>query len=90
MLKKVPHTYVIIFSLIVFSAVLTWIIPGGEFERETKVVNGVEREIIKNQSFQFVEKDIQTWQVFSSLFDGFLRTSNIIALIIIIGGAFWI
>lgn len=90
MLKKVPHTYVIIFSLIVFSAVLTWVIPGGEFERETKVVNGVEREIIKNQSFEYTERAEQTWQVFSSFFDGFLRTSNIIALIIIIGGAFWI
>jgi uncharacterized ion transporter superfamily protein YfcC len=90
MLKKVPHTYVIIFSLIVLSAALTWVIPGGEFARETKMVNGVEREIIKNQSFHFVEKDVQTWQIFSSFFDGFLRTSNIIALIIIIGGAFWI
>jgi uncharacterized ion transporter superfamily protein YfcC len=76
MLKKVPHTYVIIFSLIVFSAVLTWVIPGGEFERETKVVNGVEREVIKNQSFRYTEKEVQTWQVFSSFFDGFLRTSG--------------
>ncbi len=90
MLKKVPHTYVIIFTLIVLSAALTWIIPGGSFERELKVVNGVEREIIKNNSFQFADKDVQTWQVFSSFFDGFLRTSNIIVLIIMIGGAFWI
>ena len=90
MLKKVPHTYVIIFSLIILSAVLTWVIPGGEFNREIKVVNGVEREIIQNNSFHPVEKDVQSWQVFSSFFDGFLRTSNIIALILLIGGAFWI
>ncbi len=90
MLRKVPHTYVIIFFLIVLSAVLTWIIPGGEFARETKIINGVEREVIKNQSFHFVEKNVQTWQIFSSFFDGFLRTSNIIILIIMIGGAFWI
>ena len=90
MLKKVPHTYVIIFSLIVLSATLTWIIPGGEFNRETKMVNGLEREIIQNNSFHPVEKQMQTWQVFSSFFDGFLRTSNIIALIVLIGGAFWI
>ena len=90
MLKKVPHTYVIIFSLILFSAVLTWIIPGGAYEREFKTVNGVGREIIKSNSFQFAAKEVQTWQVFSSFFDGFLRTSNIIVLIIMIGGAFWI
>ena len=90
MLKKVPHTYVIIFSLIVFCAVLTWFIPGGEFEREQTVVNGVEREIIKPGSFQYIESDRQTWQSFSAFFDGFVNTANIIAFIIMIGGAFWI
>ncbi|WP_321996489.1 hypothetical protein [Draconibacterium orientale] len=49
MLKKVPHTYVIIFFLIVFCALLTWIIPGGQFERESVVVNGVERSVIQKR-----------------------------------------
>lgn len=90
MLKKVPHTYVIIFILIIFCAVCTWFIPGGEFERETIVVNNVEREVIKPGSFQFTESNQQTWQVFSAFFDGFVNTSNIIAFILMIGGAFWI
>ena len=30
----IPHTYVIVFSFIIAAAVLTWILPGGEFERE--------------------------------------------------------
>lgn len=90
MLKKVPHTYVIIFGLIIFCAILTWLIPGGEFERETIVVNGVERSVIKADSFQYIESEIQTWQIFSSFFDGFVNTANIIAFILMIGGAFWI
>lgn len=90
MLKKVPHTYVIIFFLIVFCALLTWIIPGGQFERESVVVNGVERSVIQNGSFHKTDSHLQTWQVFSSFFDGFLSTSNIIALILLIGGSFWI
>lgn len=90
MLKKVPHTYVIIFGLIIFCAVLTWIIPGGEFKRETVIVNGIPREVIQNQSFQYIESDLQTWQIFSSFFDGFVNTANIIAFILMIGGAFWI
>ena len=81
MLKKVPHTFVIIFGLIVFCAVLTWSIPGGEFEREMVSVNGDEREVIKSQSFQFIESDMQTWQIFSAFFDGFVNTANIIAFI---------
>ena len=35
MFKKVPHTYVIIFTLIVLAAVATWFVPAGEFERQT-------------------------------------------------------
>lgn len=90
MLKKVPHTYVIIFGLIIFCAVLTLIIPGGEFKRETVIVNGIPREVIQSQSFQFIESEIQTWQIFSAFFDGFVNTANIIAFILMIGGAFWI
>lgn len=90
MLKKVPHTYVIIFGLIIFCSVLTWIIPGGEFEREIISVNGVEREVIKGESFHYVESNFQTWQIFSAFFDGFVNTANIIAFILMIGGAFWI
>ncbi len=90
MLKKVPHTYVIIFLLIAFCAVCTWFIPGGEFERETIVVNQVEREVIKPGSFRIMESRPQTWQIFSAFFDGFVNTADIIIFIIMIGGAFWI
>ncbi len=90
MLKKIPHTYVIIFSLIIICAFFTWVIPGGEFEREHIVVNNVEREVIKTGSFQFTESNAQTWQVFSAFFNGFVNTANIIAFILMIGGAFWI
>ncbi|MDL2320615.1 AbgT family transporter [Alistipes sp. OttesenSCG-928-B03] len=90
MLKKVPHTYVIVFSIIIVCAVLTWIIPGGEYDRETVVVDGVERTVISDGSFHDVPRSPQTWQVFSALFEGFERQAGIIAFILIIGGAFWI
>ena len=56
MLKKVPHTYTIVFSIIIICAILTWIIPGGEYARETVDVNGVERTVIVNDSFHEVAK----------------------------------
>ncbi len=90
MLKKVPHTYVIIFVLIVICAMATWFIPGGEFERELVSVNGVNREVIKSESFHYIENDVQSWQIFSAFFKGFVNTANIIAFILMIGGAFWI
>lgn len=88
--KKIPHTYVIVFSIVVLAASLTWIIPGGEFARETVMVNQTEREVIVRDSFEFVESAPQTWQVFSSFYEGFVDKADIIVFILIIGGAFWI
>jgi len=90
MFKKIPHTYVIIFYAIIIAAVLTWIIPGGEYDREIKMVNGVERTVIEKDSFHYIESNIQTWQVFSALFNGFEKQAGIIVLILMIGGGFWI
>ncbi len=88
--RQIPHTYVIVFLIIVVSAALTWFIPGGGFDREKVSVNGAEREVIVNNSFHYLDNSPQTWQIFSALFDGFVNTSNIIAFILMIGGAFWI
>lgn len=88
--SRIPHTYVIVFFFIVAAAFLTWVLPGGEFDRELVDVNGTPREIIVEGSFHEAEKSPQTWQVFSALFDGFAGKADIIVFILIIGGAFWI
>lgn len=88
--KKVPHTFVIVFGFIIAAAMLTWFVPGGEFDRQSVVVNGQPREVIIEDSFHYIENQPQTWQVFSSIFDGFVDKADIIVFIIIIGGAFWI
>ena len=88
--KKVPHTYVIVFGFIIIAAMLTWVVPGGEYERENIEVNGQMREVIVQGSFHKTENNPQTWQVFSALFDGFVDKADIIVFIILIGGSFWI
>ncbi|MCB9002126.1 MAG: YfcC family protein [Bacteroidales bacterium] len=88
--REFPHTYVIIFSLIVIAAALTWFIPGGEFAREVKNINGIDREVIVAGSYHQVENQPQTWQVFTSIFKGMQRTADIIFYILMIGGAFWL
>ena len=85
-MKRIPHTFVIVFALIVLSAVLTWLVPAGEYTRH--VVDG--REVVVNDSFHRVEAAPQTWQVFTALFNGFVDKADIIAFILIVGGAFWI
>lgn len=90
MLKRIPHTYVIVFAIVVLSGILTWIVPGGEFSRETIMVNSIEREVVIPGSFHYTGNNPQTWQVFSALFEGFVDKADIIIFILIIGGSFWI
>ena len=90
MLKKIPHTYTIISVVILICAILSWIVPAGEYVRETVDVNGSMRTVIVDNSFHEVAQSPQTWQVFSSLLDGFERQAGIIAFLLIMGGAFHI
>jgi len=84
---KIPHTYVIIFYIIVLAAIMTWIIPGGQYQEAIQEVQGQE---VKTKVFQYTESQPQTWQVFAALFKGFERQAGIIVFILMIGGAFWI
>jgi len=90
MLKKVPHTYVIVFAILVLAAVTTWFVPGGEYDRHTIIVEGATQTVITPNSFHYVENSPQTWQIFSAFFEGFVNKADIIVFILMIGGAFWI
>ncbi len=89
-MKRIPHTFTIVFALIVLAAVLTWVVPAGEFVRQSVEVNGTTREVVVNDSFHYVESSPQTWQVFSALYNGFVDKADIIIFILMVGGAFWI
>ncbi len=84
---KFPHTYVIIFYTIIIAAVLSWIIPGGEYEEVISIKDGKE---VSEMVFKHVDSEPQTWEIFAALFNGFERQSGIIVFIFMIGGAFWI
>ncbi len=90
-MKKVPHTYVIIFSIIIISAILTLIIPAGEFARtQVAMPDGGTREVVIPDSFTYVDQSPQLWEIFTSFGKGFASQSHIIIFILLIGGAFWI
>lgn len=94
-MKKIPHTFTIVFSLIVLAAICTWFVPAGEFVREEVVIQNADggtssREVVQSGSYHLVERAPQTWQVFSSLFNGFVDKADIIIFILMVGGAFWI
>ncbi len=74
---KIPHTFVIIFALIIISAGITFIIPGGEYNKETL-------------EFSYKQSTPQSWQVLTAFYKGFTRQAGIIVFILVIGAAFWV
>ena len=79
-MRKVPHTYVIIASILVLCAVITWFVPGGQY------VTGADGTL----TYQQVDSAPQTWQVFSAIYHGFVKQAGIIVFILVVGGAFWL
>ena len=44
--KKIPHTFAIVFFIILIAAVLTWIIPPGKYTSEKVEVKGKEQTVM--------------------------------------------
>ncbi|MCX7697431.1 MAG: AbgT family transporter [Bacteroidales bacterium] len=84
-----PHTYVIVFILLILAGILTFILPGGIFEKQVVLVNNVERTIVVPESFHHVDAQPQGWGIFLAIFEGFVQRADIIAFILIIGASFY-
>ena len=82
--RQIPHTFTIVFYIIIFCALLTWFVPGGKYVEQIAPTGD------KTMVYQQVESIPQTWQVLSAFFEGFVDKADIIIFILIIGGAFWI
>jgi uncharacterized ion transporter superfamily protein YfcC len=84
---KAPDTLIIIASLLLIAALLTWIIPAGEFERTE--VDG--RRVVVNDTFRYIEKNPQgIGELLQAPIRGFMNAAEIIGFVLIVGGAFGI
>ncbi|MFT5315021.1 MAG: putative ion transporter superfamily protein YfcC, partial [Candidatus Krumholzibacteriia bacterium] len=54
---EIPHVFVLLTIVIFVSALFTWVIPSGEFDRETKSVDGHERTLLIPGTFQHIDKN---------------------------------
>lgn len=83
---KVPHTYVIIFFIIIFVAAATWFVPAGEYNT-MEDANG--RTVVVASSFHAVPPNPQgIFDILKSPIKGMISAAEIIAFILIIGGTF--
>ncbi len=85
---KIPHTYVIIFSIIVIAAVFTYIIPAGEYDRYENE-KGI--TVINPDSYHSVEQSPAGFlDVFDAVPTGMKDTAGLIFFVFIVGGSFQI
>ncbi len=82
---RMPHTLVIVGSLILLVLVLSWVVPSGTFERVAR--EG--REVTVPGTYQQADKVLlgPQWLMIAPI-RGFLDGALIIAFLLVIGGAF--
>ena len=84
-----PHPLIILLGFIVFAALATLFIQSGSFDRVLDENTG--REIVVPGSFKTID-DINPgfWEILKTIPEGFIAGADIIVLILILGGAFYI
>jgi len=91
---KVPHTYVIIFFIVIIMSILTWIIPPGTFDYESVDVNGTMRNLVVPGSYHPIDRaDAKPTTIISfasSFHKGAIAASEVVMLIFLVNGAFHI
>ena len=95
---SLPHTYVLLFVMIMLVASLTWIIPSGVFERqEFTTADGNITSTVVPGTFQPIDKVTDDRDLRQGFFDvlsapakGLVHAADIVAFVLVIGGAFGI
>ncbi len=95
---QLPHVYTIAFLLIILFAVLTWIIPSGEFDRELVETAAGERMVAVAGTYHEVPKvdadgnDLRQGltAVLMAPTKGIQAAADVVAFVLLIGGTFQI
>ncbi|MGE0641360.1 MAG: YfcC family protein [Thermoanaerobaculia bacterium] len=85
MTLRVPHTFALLFALIVLAALATHVVPAGQYGRSD--VGG--RQLVDPESFEPVEaRPAGVVEILLAYPRGLLATAPIVFYILLIGGAF--
>lgn len=83
---QVPHTFAIIFVIILAAVVLTWIIPAGHFDR---VVNASGRKIVDPESFHYISRTpVNPLLIPLYIVKAFVKRISLMLVILFAGSAF--
>ena len=73
--------FAILFIIMIICAILTWVVPAGEFERALNEETG--RMLVVPGTYQHIEQSpVGPWQFFILYFEGFIDAADIIFFIL--------
>jgi uncharacterized ion transporter superfamily protein YfcC len=82
--SKIPHVFALMFIITILMAVLTWIVPAGQYER---VKEGTITKVVAD-SFRIVDPNPQGfWDVFNAVVKGWIQSASMIFMVFFVGGA---
>lgn len=88
-IKKIPHIFVILIYIIMFTCLLTFLVPSGQYERLKDIPTGQTR-VVPN-SFHYTDTPpVPLWEIPIYIFNTLITPSvaQMIFFVLIIGGAF--
>ncbi len=86
---KTPDALVIVTVILLVVAGLTYVVPAGNFDREVKVIDGRSIEMVVPGTYHSVEPTPQSGGgIFTAPLRGFVAAADIIAFVLLVGGAF--
>ena len=84
---KMPHTYVILFSIVILAAIASYTLPAGVYDRSKDPATG--RTLVNPASYHHVEQTpVSPFDLFKAIPRGMVAGADIVFFIFICGGAF--
>ncbi len=88
-IRKFPNALVILIGFILFSSILTYIIPQGEYDRTTNLETGY--ETVVPGSYRVVKGEpLSIFRTFMAIPEGLIAGADLVVLILLLGGCFYV
>ena len=94
---QLPHVYTLAFILIIVFAILTWILPSGQFDRQLVDTAAGEREVAVAGTYHVIDKVTESGDLRQGLHEvlmaptrGIQAAADVVAFVLLIGGTFQI
>lgn len=83
---EVPHTFIIIFFIILFAVLLTWIVPGGKYARIT-TEQGI--KVIDPNKFEYIKNTpVNPLKIPMYIVQAFCKNIELLLVVLFSGGSF--